>query len=76
MRISVCERERCAAMKAKLIRNNCIGCGLCGTICPEVFRIAEDGYAKIIRESVPKEAEHSVLEASDECPVGTIFIEK
>ncbi len=38
--------------------------------------MAEDGYAKVIRESVPKEAEHSSVEASDECPVGTISIEK
>lgn len=38
--------------------------------------MAEDGYAKIIRESVPKEAEHSAVEASDECPVEIIIIEK
>jgi ferredoxin len=63
-------------MKAKLNRENCIGCGLCGNICPEVFRMAEDGYAKVIRESVPKEAERSSVEACDVCPVGTILIEK
>lgn len=63
-------------MTAFLDRSGCIGCGLCANICPEVFRMAPDGYATIIRGTVPKEAENSSIEARDECPVSVISIEK
>lgn len=63
-------------MTAKMKREDCIGCGKCEYVCPEVFRLAEDGYAKIIRESVPKEALFSAVEAQDECPASVIRIDK
>ena len=63
-------------MTAHLDRVNCIGCGLCANTCPEVFRMAEDGFAKVIREQVPKEARRSAVAARDECPVSVISIEK
>jgi ferredoxin len=62
-------------MKVTLDRGGCIGCELCTNICPEVFRMAADGYAKVIRESIPREAFHSAVEAQDECPVSVISIE-
>ncbi|MVB13032.1 Ferredoxin [Caprobacter fermentans] len=63
-------------MTALLDRKNCIGCGLCAYTCPEVFRMADDGYAKIIQERVPREAERTVLVARDECPVNVISVSK
>ena len=63
-------------MTAQLDRKSCIGCGLCANTCPEVFRMADDGFAKIIRKQVPKEAERSVLVARDECPVSVISVQK
>jgi ferredoxin len=38
--------------------------------------MADDGFAKVIREQVPKEAERSVLVARDECPVSVISVKK
>lgn len=61
-------------MVALLDRKDCIGCGFCAYTCPEVFKIADDGFAKIIRKHVPKEAERSILAAMDRCPVSVIFI--
>lgn len=61
---------------AQLDRVNCIGCGLCSYTCPEVFRMAEDGFAKVIRERVPREAERSAIAARDECPVSVIVVSK
>ena len=63
-------------MTAQLDRKDCIGCGLCTYTCPEVFRMAEDGFAQVIREHVPKEAERSAVAARDECPVSVIAILK
>jgi ferredoxin len=58
-------------MKYK-VNENCIGCGLCEGICPEVFSMTDDGVAKAIDEEVPAEALDSAAEAMDSCPVNAI----
>ena len=58
-------------MKYK-VNENCIGCGLCAGICPEVFSMTDEGVAKAIDEDVPAEAFDSAAEAMDSCPVSAI----
>lgn len=62
-------------MKATLDRSGCISCGLCEEVCPEVFRMAEDGIAEVYQEEVPKEAEDRAIEAQEVCPVSVIVVE-
>ncbi|HHT53888.1 MAG TPA: ferredoxin [Clostridiales bacterium] len=62
-------------MKASIDREGCIACGLCAEICPEVFRMADDGLAEVYVDTVPKEAENSAVEAQDSCPVSVIKVE-
>lgn len=62
-------------MKASIDRSGCIGCGLCPTVCPEVFQMADDGLAEVIVEVVPSDAEGTAEEARDSCPVEVITIE-
>lgn len=62
-------------MIAKVDRDGCIECGLCPTICPEVFEMAEDGPAAVIKEEVPKGSESSAKEAAENCPVNVISVE-
>lgn len=62
-------------MKARLDRSGCIACGLCPTTCPEVFRMADDGFAEVYREDVPEEAEDRALDAQEGCPVSVITVE-
>lgn len=62
-------------MKATLDRSGCISCGLCPTICPEVFRMAEDGVAEVYNENVPEDAEDTAVEAQESCPVSVISVE-
>lgn len=62
-------------MIAKLDRDGCIACGLCPSICPEVFRMAEDGFAEVWQEEVPPDAEDSAKEAEENCPVSVISVE-
>jgi ferredoxin len=61
-------------MKAKVDKDTCIGCGLCPSICPEVFHMEDDGKAAAIDGEVPGEAEDSANEAEDSCPVEAISV--
>lgn len=63
-------------MLAKIDRDGCISCGLCPSLCPEVFRMAEDDLAEVYVDEIPKEAEDSALEAAEGCPVSVISIEQ
>jgi ferredoxin len=62
-------------MKAAIDRDGCIGCGLCTDTCPQVFRMADDGYAEAYTNPVPADAEDSAREAADNCPVSVISVE-
>jgi len=61
-------------MKAKVDPDSCIGCGLCETLCPEVFRL-EDDKAVAYVATVPLEAEEACRKTADECPVAAIALE-
>ena len=53
------------------VNDNCIGCGLCESTCPEVFSIQGD-VAVAIEGDVPESALASAAEAKESCPVGAI----
>lgn len=59
-------------MKFK-VNETCIGCGLCVSICPEVFSLDENtAMAVAVNEDVDQNSIESAEEAKDECPVGAI----
>ena len=62
-------------MKAKVDENTCIGCGLCESTCPEVFKMNDDNIAEVIVDQVPVEAEASCREAAENCPADAISLE-
>lgn len=62
-------------MKAIVDQDECIGCGQCVEICPEVFDMDGDVAATIVDE-VPAELEDAAQEAADSCPVDCIAIEE
>lgn len=62
-------------MTADIDRDECISCGLCASICPDVFRMGEDGPAEVYVDAVPAELEEAVKEARDGCPVSVIIVE-
>lgn len=60
-------------MKPYVDQGTCIGCGLCASICPEIFTIKENGLSQPKTDKdVPKELEHECYEAESSCPVGAI----
>lgn len=60
-------------MNAK-VNENCIGCGLCNSICPQVFTMTDEGVATANNDEVSGQ-EDSVQEAADSCPVDAIEVE-
>ena len=62
-------------MKANVDKDTCIGCGMCPSICPEVFDMDDDGKATTIVDEVPADNEDGAQEAADSCPVSAIEVE-
>ena len=61
-------------MKAR-VTEDCISCGRCVEICPEVFEMGED-MAHVKVGVIPQEYEDATQEAADECPTSAILIER
>lgn len=61
-------------MKVKIDADACIGCGLCVSTCPEVYKM-EDDKAVVAVAAIPKDAEENCKKGAEECPVTAITIE-
>ena len=62
-------------MHANVLEKACIRCGLCPTICPEVFSLPDDGEAaRAMVDPVPEKSEVAAQEAADNCPTSAIQI--
>jgi ferredoxin len=58
------------------ITEDCIGCGACVDICPEVFSLGDDGFAHVKEEQAEREdLAAKIREAADNCPTEAIVIE-
>ncbi len=60
-------------MKAR-VTEDCIACGRCVEICPEVFEMGED-VAQVMVDAIPEEYEDATQEAAAECPTSAIVVE-
>ena len=58
-------------MKVSVNKETCIGCGVCASICPDVFEIDDEGKAKALVTETDLEC---AKEAAESCPTGSITI--
>ena len=59
-------------MKAKVIRYNCIGCGACQAIAPNIFEIDDEGLSITKVKEVPADEAENFNDALESCPTGAI----
>jgi ferredoxin len=69
-------------LKAYVDKDACISCGLCPSMCPEVFEMQDDGKAGVCingdddnKNVVPEESVDCAREAEEACPVAAISTE-
>ena len=57
-----------------LVNEDCIGCGMCAEVCPEVFEISADGLSHVVGD--PDSCSDKVMQATEICPVNAIETEQ
>lgn len=62
-------------LKVYVESKSCIGCGLCVSLCPDVFKMNDSGKSEVKTDELnPLESE--VKQCVESCPVNAIRIEK
>lgn len=57
------------------VNSDCIGCGACEAICPQIFRMNSYGIAEAYINPVPLDVEESTKLAAKSCPIAAIILE-
>ncbi|MBC7958246.1 MAG: ferredoxin [Vallitaleaceae bacterium] len=60
-------------MKASVDESLCIGCGLCESICPKVFKLNSENISEVICD-ITNDTLADAREAEAQCPVSAITI--
>lgn len=61
------------SVKVRVDEATCIGCGVCESLCPDVFKMSDEGKAKVIE---PETEQDCAKDAADSCPTGAITVEE
>ena len=62
-------------MIAMVYAKSCIQCGLCVSVCPEVFTLLPGQPAAAREEEIPVDLQISARAAAEGCPTGAISLE-
>ena len=60
-------------IKVNINEELCVGCGMCASLCPEVFEI-ENGKSKIKEEVILEKHQNCLKKAAENCPVEAIEV--
>ncbi|MGO5358122.1 ferredoxin [Anaerofustis sp. LCP19S3_F7] len=59
-------------MKLRINKDSCISCGLCVSLCEDIFEIESDGKSGVIRHPGSDSEITLAREAIESCPVNAI----
>ncbi|AWK51515.1 ferredoxin [Clostridium beijerinckii] len=62
-------------MKGFVDKDTCVGCGVCTAICPEIFKMGDDGIAEASEDEISDNLIESAKDAQEQCPVSAITVE-
>lgn len=62
----------CGGFMKFFVNDDCIGCGLCPSVCGEVFSMNSEGVAEAVTGEVDGELMQCALSAQEQCPVSAI----
>ena len=54
------------------VNSDCIGCGLCVSVCPEVFSMTDDNVAQAVEKDLEGHLASLAQQALEQCPVSAI----
>lgn len=57
------------------VNDICIGCGLCASLCPEVFEMTDENVARASAQPVDPAYADAARQAQDSCPAGAIEVD-
>jgi len=64
------------AFRVIVDRSRCCGYGLCAQLCPEVYKLDENGLVFVESDLVPAGQEEEAKEGAAACPAEAIVIEE
>lgn len=62
-------------MKVMVYQKSCIQCGLCASVCPEVFALLPGQPAQAQTEDIPVDLQISAQAAAEGCPTDAIAVQ-
>ncbi len=68
--------EKSAALRVIVDRSRCCGYGLCAQLCPEVYKLDENGLVYVESESIPSGLEEEAREGAAACPAEALIIQE
>lgn len=63
-------------LKVTADRSKCCGYGLCAQMCPQLYKLDENGIVYLETDTVPDGLEDDAREGASACPAEAILIEE
>lgn len=63
-------------MEKLVVKEGCIGCGICIGENPDYFEFGDDGLSKVVKEEVAPEDKERLLGSVEKCPMEVVVIEE